>query len=98
MNLVARCCEEGWGTARDLDAAALWYRRSAEGGYFRGQYNWATLLLRRGYAAEAAYWFERAATGGSAGVREAVATCCSLGSTPASIRAATMPCCASRLD
>ena len=48
MNLVGRCCEEGWGTPRDADAAADWYRRSAEAGYFRGQYNWASLLLQGG--------------------------------------------------
>jgi TPR repeat protein len=45
MNLVGRCYEQGWGIARDAAAAARWYRRSAEAGYFRGQYNWATLLL-----------------------------------------------------
>jgi uncharacterized protein len=72
MNLLGRCCEEGWGTPRDPAAAAGWYRRSAEGGYFRGQFNWATLLLRAGRADEAAIWFERAATGGLAGVRQAV--------------------------
>jgi uncharacterized protein len=72
MNLVGRCCEEGWGTSRDFGAAATWYRRSAEGGYFRGQYNWASVLLRCGREQEAAVWFERAADGGSAGVREAI--------------------------
>jgi uncharacterized protein len=72
MNLAGRCCEEGWGTWRDLGAAAAWYRRSAEAGYFRGQYNWATLLLRSGHVDEAVEWFERAAMGGNAGVRGAV--------------------------
>jgi hypothetical protein len=72
MNLVGRCCEEGWGTPRDAAAAATWYRRSAEGGYFRGQFNWATLLLRAGSFDAAAMWFERAVRDGSAGVREAV--------------------------
>jgi TPR repeat protein len=73
MSLVGRCCEEGWGTARDLDAAADWYRRSAEAGYFRGQYNWASLLLKAGRFEEAATWFERAAVGGTAAMRRAVA-------------------------
>ena len=72
MNLVGRCCEEGWGTHRDLEAAASWYRRSAEGGYFRGQYNWASILLKEGRWSEAATWFERAAVGGSGVVRQAV--------------------------
>lgn len=72
MNLAGRCCEEGWGTARDPHAAAAWYRRSAQAGYFRGQYNWASTLLGQGRAAEAAEWFERAAAGGPAAMRQAV--------------------------
>ena len=47
MNLVARCFEQGWGVARDATAARNWYRQSAEGGYFRGAYNYATILSRR---------------------------------------------------
>jgi TPR repeat protein len=72
MNLVGRCCEEGWGTSRDPALAAAWYRRSAESGYFRGQYNWASVLLKEGQVAEAAMWFERAAAGGSAALRRTV--------------------------
>ena len=72
MNLAGRCCEEGWGTVRDAHAAAAWYRRSAQAGYFRGQYNWASTLLGQGRAAEAAEWFERAAAGGPAAMRQAV--------------------------
>ena len=72
MNLVGRCCEEGWGTPRNLHAAAEWYRRSAEAGYFRGQYNWASLLLKAGRFEECAAWFERAAAGGTAAMRRAV--------------------------
>ena len=72
MNLVGRCYEQGWGVARDAGAAADWYRRSAEGGYFRGQYNWATVLLRANRVEEAAIWFECAANGGTVGVRRAV--------------------------
>jgi TPR repeat protein len=72
MSLVGRCCEEGWGTPRNLDAAADWYRRSAEAGYFRGQYNWASILLKAGRFEEAARWFERAAFGGTGAMRRAV--------------------------
>jgi uncharacterized protein len=72
MNLVGRCCEEGWGTPQDFMAAAAWYRRSAQAGYFRGQYNWASILLKCDRATEAALWFERAATEGTAAVRRAV--------------------------
>jgi len=72
MNLAGRCCEEGWGRPRCPAAAADWYRRSAEGGYFRGQYNWASILLQQGRSDEAALWLERAASGGTAAVRDAV--------------------------
>jgi TPR repeat protein len=74
MNLVGRCNEEGWGTSRDALAAATWYRRSAEAGYFRGQFNWATMLLTAGELEEAARWLERAASAGNSGVRRAVVT------------------------
>jgi TPR repeat protein len=72
MNLLGRCCEQGWGTPRDPQAAAHWYRRSAEGGYFRGQYNWASILLQCQREDEAVVWLERAARGGTAAMREAV--------------------------
>jgi hypothetical protein len=72
MNLVGRCHEEGWGTSRDPKAAADWYRRSAEAGYFRGQYNWASALLQSGRAFEAAHWLERAAAQGPRDFRQAV--------------------------
>jgi len=72
MNLLGRCCEEGWGTPGDIEAAAYWYRRSAEGGYFRGQYNWASVLLKSGRFDEAATWFERAALTGTAAVRQTI--------------------------
>jgi TPR repeat protein len=72
MNLVARCCEEGWGTERDPQAAREWYRRSAEGGYFRGAYNYATILAREGQMAEAKTWLERAASDAPQATRETI--------------------------
>lgn len=72
MNLLGRCCEQGWGAPRDPVAAAQWYRRSAEGGYFRGQYNWAAVLLNCQRDEEAVVWLERAARGGTPAVRQAV--------------------------
>jgi TPR repeat protein len=62
MSLVGRCYEEGWGTARDLAEACGWYRRSAEAGYFRGAFNYATVLAADGFEAEAVEWFGRAMT------------------------------------
>jgi TPR repeat protein len=64
-----------WARALALEgtpAAAQWYRRSAEGGYFRGQYNWASVLLMRQCVDEAVVWLERAAHSGTAAVRAAV--------------------------
>ena len=60
MNLVARCHEQGWGVARDPILARAWYRKSAESGYFRGAYNYATMLIAEGCLAGAAHWFEKA--------------------------------------
>ena len=72
MNLVARCHEEGWGVARNSAAARRWYRASAEGGYFRGQYNWATILQGEGRFDEAEHWFRKAAAAGTPQVRRAI--------------------------
>lgn len=72
MNLVGRCREHGWGCAADSVEARRWYELSARGDYFRGQYNWGTLLLEEGRTAEAADWLEKAARTGSAEVRAAV--------------------------
>lgn len=60
MSLVGRCYEEGWGVARDAGLAHTWYRKSAEGGYFRGAFNYASMLVGEGCIAGAAYWFEKA--------------------------------------
>ena len=60
MNLVARCLEQGWGTPRSRFTAVAWYRKSAEGGYFRGQLNYATLLMAAGKTTEAQAWLLRA--------------------------------------
>jgi hypothetical protein len=71
MNLVARCFEEGWGCAKSPGDAAEWYRRSAEAGYFRAQFNYAVLLAELGEGAGAVEWFERALAFGDAGVQQA---------------------------
>ena len=60
MNLLGRCYEQGWGVPRDLGLARAWYRRSAEGGYFRGAFNYADMIAAEGCIARALHWFERA--------------------------------------
>src|SRR6185312_9888648 len=63
MNLLGRCYEQGWGVGQDTGAARAWYRRSAEGGYFRGAYNYADMLAHEGCITEAKAWFSRALAG-----------------------------------
>ena len=60
MSLLGRCHEEGWGTPTNSGIALIWYRRSARGGYFRGAYNYASLLAARGYRQSGLLWLERA--------------------------------------
>lgn len=70
MNMVGRCYELGWGTARCFEVAVYWYRLAAKAGLDWGMYNYATALaLGQGIGmdrAEALRWFERAAALGHA--------------------------------
>jgi TPR repeat protein len=77
MNLLARCLEEGWGAPRDPRQAGEWYRRSAQQGYFRAQFNLGTILAGQGHIEEALDWFDsacRAATPDSLPAMVAVLT------------------------
>lgn len=74
MNLLARCYELGWGVERNQETARHWYQKSAERGYFRGQFNWASMLVDTGQMAEAANWYLLAAKHGTQNVRRAVAS------------------------
>ena len=65
MNLVARHLEEGLETGRDPQAALACYKRAAESGDFRGQANYASILLQAGRIDEAVDWLERALPHGS---------------------------------
>ena len=60
LNMVGRCYEHGWGRPRDMIAAVEWYRRSAEGGDFRGQYRYGQMLFERGSVADALAWLRLA--------------------------------------
>ena len=60
MNLYARFLEEGWETPQNQAEALEWYRRSAEGGDYRGQHNYATALVSAGNLQEALTWWRRA--------------------------------------
>lgn len=62
MNFVGLYHENGWETPVDHEAAAQWYRRSAEGGDFRGQCSYASLLADEGRIDESLHWLRLAAT------------------------------------
>jgi TPR repeat protein len=60
MNLLGRFHHEGVIVAREEQLARQWYRRAAEAGDFRGQYNHASMLAEEGEEAQACVWLERA--------------------------------------
>lgn len=66
MNLIGRFHEEGWDRPPDPARAARWYRRGAEAGDCRAQFNWATILAAQGRETEALVWLRRALAAGSA--------------------------------
>jgi TPR repeat protein len=60
INMVGRFIEEGWEAPANPVLAAKWYRRAAEAGDFRGQYNLASVLALGGDIAQAEAWLRRA--------------------------------------
>lgn len=65
MNLVGRFYEDGISVTPCMQTAIEWYRRSAEGGDFRGQYSLATVLLAQGDIPGACHWLNAALAGGN---------------------------------
>ncbi|MNN06731.1 Sel1 repeat protein [compost metagenome] len=66
MNLLGRYLEEGRYCPADPKGALEWYRRSAEGGDFRGQFSYGACLFEQGQPDQALVWLHRAMTGGNA--------------------------------
>lgn len=64
MAMVGRFLEHGWGRPARPQAARRWYRRAAEGGDYRGQFDLARTLWEEGRAQEAIVWFSRAVEAG----------------------------------
>ena len=56
VNIIGRFHEEGWDMPADPAQALVWYGQAAVGGDFRGQFNYARLLLERGRVAPAVAW------------------------------------------
>lgn len=80
MTMVGRYLESGWDRPARPAAALRWYRRGAQGEDYRGQFDYARLLLEHTGQLEAALpWFARAIENGvpafcrniGAGLREA---------------------------
>jgi TPR repeat protein len=65
MGFVARCHDEGWGTARDGEAALSWYERAARGGDCWAQFNLATHLVASGRIEDAAAWLRQSLDSGT---------------------------------
>ncbi|QIB32615.1 tetratricopeptide repeat protein [Ancylobacter pratisalsi] len=64
-SMVGRFLEHGWNRPARPAAALRWYRRGAEGDDYRGQFDYARLLLERtGRLDLALPWFARSVTNG----------------------------------
>lgn len=59
INLIGGFYEEGWVVAQDTGAAMRCYAEAAEGGDFRGQFNYARALIAAGDIASALKWLAR---------------------------------------
>ncbi|WBO22551.1 tetratricopeptide repeat protein [Sphingomonas abietis] len=59
INMVGSFYEDGWAVTQDRAAAAVHYRRAAEGGDFRGRFNHARLLIEGGEVDDALGWLRR---------------------------------------
>lgn len=69
MTLIGRYIEHGWDRPARPHVALRWYRRGALGGDYRGQFDYARMLLEAGRLEEALGWFDRS-------VEEAVPAFC----------------------
>ena len=63
INFIGSFHEDGWVVDRDMEAAADYYRRAAEGGDFRGQFNHARMLISASRTQDAQPWLKRSAKG-----------------------------------
>ncbi|OVZ57945.1 hypothetical protein CDO44_16340 [Pigmentiphaga sp. NML080357] len=59
INILGGFHEDGWVVPVDKDLAFDHYRRAAQGGDFRGQFNYARLLIERGDIESALPWLAR---------------------------------------
>jgi TPR repeat protein len=72
FNFVGSFAEDGWACERDLERAAAYYARAAEGGDFRGAFNHARMLVGASRISEAVEWFGQSMAMGTPAFREKV--------------------------
>lgn len=59
LNILGGFYEDGWEVDPDLAIAFDYYRQAAQGGDFRGQFNYARLLADQGNVTESVVWMKR---------------------------------------
>ncbi|MGI4854154.1 MAG: tetratricopeptide repeat protein [Janthinobacterium lividum] len=59
INLLGSFYEDGWVVQHDLFTARALYQKAAVAGDFRGQFNYARLLLQDGQVADALTWLHK---------------------------------------
>jgi len=59
MTKIGHFHEDGRVVAKDAESALAWFKKGAEGGDFRGQFNYASMLAERGRGEEALFWLEK---------------------------------------
>jgi TPR repeat protein len=59
LNFIGSFYEDGWEVEADKDIALDFYHRAAQGGDFRGQFNYARLIAERGDLDTALQWLRR---------------------------------------
>jgi len=59
MNLLGGFYEDGWVVPADLDRAKHYYHDAAIGGDFRGQFNYARMLIDEGDILGALHWLQK---------------------------------------
>ncbi len=59
INLIGGFYEDGWVVQSDRAVARDYYRRAADGGDFRGQFNYARFLIQEGDLIGALHWLRK---------------------------------------
>ena len=58
INIIGRFYEEGWVVTADFERAVDLYYTAAKKGDFRGQFNYARILINAGHPDDALFWLD----------------------------------------